>query len=220
MPSSKDLAAGRLMLEEAWRQPPPRKLSERPLIAAFDGLLSRDECRLLMASARPRLAHSHTLDPHAGEKTFSGIRTSSDASFDTLHEDLALRIVQARMATAAGVELAQAEPLIVLRYLPGEEYHPHRDFLPPAAIQRNHPAAGDRVGTICVYLNAVEAGGATDFPLAGVRVAPSAGGAVAFRNLLADGRPDVDTLHAGLSVERGEKWLATLWIRQRRYRQF
>jgi hypothetical protein len=36
----------------------------------------------------------------------------------------------------------------------------------------------------------------------------------------ADGRPDPDTLHAGVPVERGEKWLATLWLRQRRYRDF
>jgi hypothetical protein len=43
---------------------------------------------------------------------------------------------------------------------------------------------------------------------------------VVFDNLFADGRPDPDSLHAGTPVERGEKWLATLWIRQRRYRDF
>lgn len=220
VPVQKQAATGRLLLEETWRQPPARRLCERPLIAVFDGLLSRDECRLLMASARPRLSHSHTLDPTAGAKTFSSIRTSSDASFDTLHEDLALRLVQARVATAAGVELAHAEQLIVLRYMPGEEYRPHRDFLPPTAIASNNPAAGDRAGTICVYLNDVEAGGDTDFPAAGVRIAPRAGSAVAFRNLLPDGTPDADSVHAGMPVERGEKWLATLWIRERRYRPF
>ena len=51
-------------------------------------------------------------------------------------------------------------------------------------------------------------------------VPPRAGAAIAFRNLKADGQPDPDSLHAGLPVERGEKWLATLWIRERRYRAF
>ncbi|MCC7247295.1 MAG: 2OG-Fe(II) oxygenase superfamily protein, partial [Lysobacter sp.] len=35
-----------------------------------------------------------------------------------------------------------------------------------------------------------------------------------------EGRLDPDSLHAGLPVIAGEKWLATLWIRQRRYRDF
>jgi len=30
----------------------------------------------------------------------------------------------------------------------------------------------------------------------------------------------VDSLHAGLPVLQGEKWLATLWIRQGQYRAY
>jgi len=64
----------------------------------------------------------------------------------------------------------------------------------------------------------VEAGGATAFPKAGVTVQPKSGRAVVFDNLREDGSPEPDSLHAGLPVERGEKWLATLWIRQGQYR--
>ena len=59
---------------------------------------------------------------------------------------------------------------------------------------------------------------AMDATVAGVRVKPQAGRAVIFDNLREDGSPDVDSLHAGTPVVRGEKWLATLWIRQRPYR--
>jgi predicted 2-oxoglutarate/Fe(II)-dependent dioxygenase YbiX len=219
-PFALGLVRERLALEETWQQPPVKRLSDRPKLGAIDSLLSADECRLLMAAARPRLSHSHTLDPQSGAKSFNAIRTSQDASFDPLQEDLALRLVQARMATAAGVELVFAEPLIVLRYAPGEQYHPHRDYLPSAALADNRPQAGDRAGTICAYLNDVEAGGETVFPAAGVTIAPTAGSAIAFANLQSDGSPDPDSLHAGLPVERGEKWLATLWIRQGPYRDF
>jgi prolyl 4-hydroxylase len=219
-PFALGLVRERLALEETWQQPPVKRLSDRPKLGGIDSLLSADECRLLMIAARPRLSHSHTLDPQTGAKSFNSIRTSQDASFDPLQEDLALRLVQARMATAAGVELVFAEPLIVLRYAPGEQYHPHRDYLPSAALAGNRPQAGDRAGTICAYLNDVEAGGETVFPAAGVTIAPTAGSAIAFANLLPDGSPDPDSLHAGLPVERGEKWLATLWIRQGPYRDF
>ena len=123
-----------------------------------------------------------------------------------------------RAAVRAGVPLAHAERLTVLRYLPGEQYRPHRDYLPPGSPETDRPDAGNRLRTICVYLNGVEAGGATAFPHAGLEIAPKAGRAVVFDNLHADGRPDPDSLHAGLPVEAGEKWLATLWIRQRPYR--
>lgn len=194
--------------------------SERPHVWVVDDLLSADECRLLVACAEPRLQRSRTVDPETGLPVPMELRTSEDASFDPILEDLALRLVQLRMATAAGMPLSHAEHLTVLRYRPGEEYRPHRDYRPPGSIERDRPEAGNRQRTICVYLNEPEAGGETEFPVAGLQVAPRAGRAVVFDNLHADGRPDTDSLHAGLPVQRGEKWLATLWIRQGRYRAY
>lgn len=209
-----------LAIEDAMQPVPARSLSTRPAVAVIDGLLSRDECRLLMLSAQPFLRPSRAVDPASGVAQALQLRTSSDASFDPMLEDFALRCVQLRMARAAGMELANAEQLIVLRYAPGQEYRPHRDYLPPAAIERDRPQAGNRARTICVYLNDVEAGGETVFPVAGIEVKPKAGSAVVFDNLHPDGSPDVDSLHAGQPVLRGEKWLATLWLRERRYRAF
>jgi len=69
-----------------------------------------------------------------------------------------------------------------------------------------------RVSTVFVYLNDVMEGGGTDFPRLGVHVEPERGKAVKFLNCGDDGRPNPETLHAGLPVIRGEKWLATLWF--------
>lgn len=213
-----------LALEEALSpQQEARVLSTQPRVSVIDRLLSADECRLLIVSARAHLHASRTLDPASGQALNLDLRTSQDAQFDPVLESLAVRLVQWRMAAAAGMELVNAEPLIVLRYAPGQEYRPHRDYLPPASIARDGPQAGNRRRTICVYLNPVAAGGATAFPVAGVEVEPLPGRAVVFDNMTHDasspqGRPDPDSLHAGTPVEAGEKWLATLWIRQARYR--
>lgn len=212
-----------LVLEEALSPPEAHVLSTQPRVSVIDRLLSADECRLLIVSARPHLHASRTLDPTSGQALNMELRTSHDAQFDPVLESLAVRLVQWRMAAAAGLELVEAEPLIVLRYAPGQEYKPHRDYLPPASIARDGPQAGNRRRTICVYLNPVLAGGATAFPAAGLQVEPLPGRAVVFDNMTYDaaspqGRPDPDSLHAGTPVEAGEKWLATLWIRQGRYR--
>ncbi|MEO6065463.1 MAG: 2OG-Fe(II) oxygenase [Lysobacterales bacterium] len=200
--------------------PPATALATEPTVRHLDGLLNAEECRLLMALATPLLHPSLTVDPRTGQPVEMQLRTSHDAPFDVLHEDLALRLVQARMAAAAQLPLDQAEQLIVLRYEPGQEYRRHRDYLPPDAIARDRPGAGNRLRTICVYLNDVEAGGATTFPDANLRIEPRAGDAIVFDNLTPDGQPDTRSLHAGLPVERGVKWLATLWFRQRPYRYF
>jgi prolyl 4-hydroxylase len=213
-------APGVLALEQVLQPAQRIEQAERPRVWQVDDLLSADECRLLVACAEPRLQHSRTVDPETGLPVPMELRTSEDASFDPILEDLAVRLVQLRMASAAGLPLSHAENLTVLRYRPGEEYRPHRDYRPPGSIERDHPEAGNRQRTICVYLNEPEAGGETEFPVAGLKIAPRAGRAVIFDNLHADGRPDTDSLHAGLPVQQGEKWLATLWIRQGRYRAY
>src|SRR3546814_1912938 len=55
------------------------------------------------------------------------------------------RLLQLRMALAAGCELVQGEQLIVLRYQPGERYLPHRDYFSPSALAAHRPDAGQRM---------------------------------------------------------------------------
>lgn len=214
-----------LALEEIMRPPAARALSDAPRVSAIDRLLSADECRLLIAVSRPLLHPSQTADPLTGVPDTMAVRTSHEASFDPLVETSAIRSILLRMAAAAGIDLPQAEHLTVLRYGPGQQYRPHRDYLPTSTLQMDRPLAGNRARTVCVYLNPVEAGGETEFPAAGLKVAPMPGRAVIFDSMRFDGaspegRLDPDSLHAGAPVIAGEKWLATLWIRQRRYRHF
>ena len=121
------------------------------------------------------------------------------------------------LASLVGMQAVQAEPISVLRYLPGEEYKPHYDHfaVDEQGIPKVQDTNGQRLVTVFAYLNEVAEGGETDFPRLSVRVRSSKGKAVAFLNCDAAGKPNPDTLHAGLPVIRGEKWLATLWFRER-----
>lgn len=195
-------------------------LHAEPTVERCQSLFDGDECGYLIAAGRPLLQRSQVYQEDDGQRQALPIRTSRDASFDFAQEDLVLRLLQARMAAAAGARLRQAEPLILLHYAPGEQYRPHRDYLAPSALRDFAPEAGQRWRTVCAYLNPVQDGGATHFPLIGRRVEARAGEAVVFDNLDRSGQPEPRSLHAGEPVRRGEKWLATLWLRQRPLRPF
>jgi prolyl 4-hydroxylase len=197
-------------------------LHREPLLEVFPAVYSGQDCEYVIAMGANHVQPSLTIDDHAPRLTRSQYRTSSDFQFTSFEEDFGLRWLQWRMLEPLGVPMANAEPLVLLRYQPGEEYKPHRDYLPPST-PGNSPMPdqpGQRVHTVFTYLTDVEEGGETDFPIIGKRVSPVRGNAVHFVNILANGEPDPRTLHAGLSVLRGEKWLATLWTRQRRFRDY
>jgi len=72
------------------------------------------------------------------------------------------------------------------------------------------------VASVVMYLNTPQRGGGTGFPDVGVEVGPMRGNAVFFSY----DRPHVVTrsLHAGLPVLEGEKWVATKWLREHEFR--
>ena len=65
-----------------------------------------------------------------------------------------------------------------------------------------------------VYLNKPDAGGATRFRRIDKTIHPEPGKLVAWHSLHPDGRPNYDSLHAGLKVVRGTKYIITKWYRQ------
>ena len=77
--------------------------------------------------------------------------------------------------------------------------------------------SGQRVSTMVSYLNDVPQGGQTLFPAAGWAVSPQRGNAVYFEYCNSLGQLDHASRHASKAVEQGEKWVATKWVRQRRF---
>ena len=65
-----------------------------------------------------------------------------------------------------------------------------------------------------IYLNQPEDGGATRFKTIGKTIQPETGKLLAWNNLLPDGRPNPATLHQGMKVRRGTKYILTKWFRR------
>ncbi len=65
------------------------------------------------------------------------------------------------------------------------------------------------------YLNAPEAGGATRFKALDKTIQPEPGKLVAWNNRRDDGTPNPATIHHGMKVRAGVKYVITKWFRER-----
>lgn len=189
-----------------------------PRVVVLDGLLTAQECEAIIALARPRMKRSLTINSKSAEggDEVNDDRTSEGMFFER-GEHPVVAALERRIAHLLNWPLENGEGLQVLRYGPGAEYKPHYDYfepgLPstPALLRRG----GQRVGTMLVYLNTPDNGGGTIFPNANLEIAAQQGMAVFFS--YDRPHPVSQSLHGGSPVIKGEKWVATKWLREREF---
>ncbi|MGE0496482.1 MAG: 2OG-Fe(II) oxygenase [Ramlibacter sp.] len=192
------------------------QVMDEPRVVVFGNLLADDECEALIEAARPRLARSLTVAVKTGGEELNDDRTSNGMFFQRGENEL-IRRIEERIAALVNWPMENGEGLQVLYYRPGAEYKPHYDYFDPhepgtpTILKRG----GQRVATLVMYLGEPEKGGGTIFPDVKLEVAPKRGNAVFFSYDRAD--PSTRTLHGGAPVIAGEKWVATKWLRERRF---
>jgi prolyl 4-hydroxylase len=174
-------------------------------------LLDAGECAGLMALIDAGRQPSGLLSPTADPD----FRTSESCNLDPAHP--LVRQVEAKIAALTGIEPRFGETIQGQRYAVGQQFKPHHDFFhtdqPYWQTQKN--IGGQRTWTLMVFLNEPEAGGETNFPEAGVRIAPRAGSVLIWNNLDSEGEPNRRSLHQGMPVEAGLKYVITKWYRER-----
>ena len=197
--------------------PSPLLFSESPWVTAAEHVLPEPMCQWWINAASGQLKAARVHNPDQGGRTQDGIRTNSGTGFGLLQTDVVMQLCLARIAVATGRPRKWQEAPNVLHYAVGEEYGLHYDFLDP----ENPHFAGDlakhgqRRTTALIYLNQNFMEGQTWFDAIQKHARTPTGGMIAFDNVLGDGSPDKRSLHAGLPVTLGEKWLLSVWIRDR-----
>jgi prolyl 4-hydroxylase len=178
-----------------------------PLILILDNVLSFTECDALIDLASNRMKRAKIGGSHA----VSDIRTSSNMFFEESENEM-IEKIETRVSELMNIPISHAEPLQILHYKTGEQYHPHFDYFTSENVVNN------RISTLVMYLNDMAIGGETYFPSLRLAVSPKKGSAVYFEYFYNDSRLNELTLHAGNPVEVGEKWVATQWMRRQSHR--
>ncbi|GGP23206.1 2OG-Fe(II) oxygenase [Silvimonas iriomotensis] len=190
----------------------------KPTSAVLGNVVSAREAEQLIDLARPRLRPSTVVDPATGMDVVADHR-SSEGMFFRLMETPLLEKLDRRLATLTGLPVENGEGFQILHYRTGAGSAPHYDYLTPSNVANAESItrSGQRIITIVIYLNDVLAGGETVFPDTGWAITPQLGNAIYFEYGNAAGQIDPASLHASAPVLKGEKWVATKWIRERRF---
>lgn len=204
-------------------QPPKEPDAKfQPWVIYIDDFVSNEECdRLVELGA----IEGYERSTDVGEKKFDGTydavksatRTSENAwCHKDCYKDPMAQSVMKKIETLTGIPESHSEFLQLLRYVQGQFYRVHHDYIE----HDEDRASGPRVLTAYLYLNDVEAGGGTNFPDLDLTVMPKKGRLLLWPSVI-DSNPskkDFTTRHQALDVEAGEKYGANAWLHLRDFK--
>jgi prolyl 4-hydroxylase len=173
--------------------------------------LSLTECDALIALIDRGRKRSGLLADHP-DKEF---RTSDTCNLHPA-DPLVLKI-EDRLCTLMGIDPRHGETLQGQAYEVGQQFKSHYDYFFRTASYWDAMKAegGQRSWTAMIYLNEPAAGGETNFPTAGLMVQPRTAMLVLWNNMDKDGNENPATLHAGMPVLAGTKYIVTKWFREK-----
>lgn len=180
----------------------------------IDNFLTNIQCKELIDKATPRLYNSVGWNVKNEQSEISEYRTSQHMFFG-LGEDI-VRTIEQKVADVTHIPIENGEALQVVHYLEGKYYKAHWDYFDPSwpGNQCILKRGGQRIITALLYLNTLSSGGETYFPYIDLNVEPKEGRAIIWHNVDENGNIDNSMFHEGKPVEKGEKWIATNWLRE------
>ena len=124
-----------------------------------------------------------------------------------------------------GSPIENQEQASVIRYEKGQQYRDHWDYFHPQLHPKEYESFviaknnSNRIATAMFYLNDNFEGGETFFPRIDFKIKPELGTCVTWVNFFENGEFNEESLHAGLPVINGEKYISTKWVRGKEFKQ-
>jgi prolyl 4-hydroxylase len=183
------------------------------VIKEIPNFLTKDECTTIMNISNNKLFQSAVFEKE-GDIQNNDIRISKQCWLNDNENNLIKNISQ-RIAEFTNTNINLQEDMQVVKYDSNGFYNPHYDACDTEIYDycdRMNKENGARYITFIMYLNDGFEGGETLFPNINQKVKPEMGKAVIFYNTDNNGLILKNSLHGGVNVINGEKWIANKWI--------
>mmetsp|Transcript_2884 Transcript_2884/g.6020 ORF Transcript_2884/g.6020 Transcript_2884/m.6020 type:complete len:663 (-) Transcript_2884:56-2044(-) len=200
-----------------------------PWIVTLDNFLTDEECDNLIRLGHVEGYGVSTIygeDGEEDEEDEDEYRTSTNSwCQEECYRNPGARAVIDKIANLTDIPDAYSEYLQLLRYIPGQYYKEHHDYINGSYKY----AQGPRMITMFLYLNDVDEGGGTRFTDLGLDVdgnsismdvQPKRGTALIWPSVLDDDPTKMDsrTFHEALPVVAGKKYGANAWLHLRDFK--
>lgn len=179
----------------------------------FPNFIEPGICKSILEEHRDRLKPSNTGIDQKFKGSDTG-RTSQTAI--PLLDFGPLKYVQQRVYELTSLPQENQENPSIINYQKGGYYNAHFDCFDESDKdfeKRIIPNGGQRIYSCLLYLNEDFIGGLTAFPRQKKSIVPETGKLIWWNNTTPDGIRLEESLHAGLPVKKGSKWIMTIWIR-------
>jgi prolyl 4-hydroxylase len=176
-------------------------------IIIIDNFLTPDECDVLVDYSKShQLITSETLGVYGN---VTNDYRKSEQLWITSDQNEIARKISDFCEIILDLPKKNMESLQLVKYDVSGYFKEHYDAEPDKTKNNN---IKDRAHTFIVYLNDVEEGGETRFPKLDLNVKPKKGSAIYFKTLLPNGVLLNKSLHQGMPIIRGEKYIVNKWI--------
>ncbi|XP_073220751.1 probable prolyl 4-hydroxylase 9 [Cicer arietinum] len=213
---------------------PYQVLSWKPRTLYFPNFASAKQCESIIEMAKGGLSPSMVF-LRKGEtlESIKGVRSSSGTFMSASEDETGiLDAIEEKISKATKIPRNHGEDFNILRYKVGQKYNSHYDAFNSAL----HVQQGSqRIASFLLYLTDVPEGGETVFPsenglnmdgssrytdCIGLRVKPRKGDGLLFYSVFPNGTIDPTSFHGSCPVIKGEKWVATKWLRDEKLENY
>lgn len=163
------------------------------MIVEYQNFLTEDECNLLIV-----LGESGKLSPGTTSDKRIGYRRAEVRWFN---DEPIIKRIKSEVARLSGIPEENQEDFHFVKYSQSGEYKKHYD-------------GKSRAKTALIYLNNGFVGGETLFVNINKTIKPETGKLVIWDNINSERERDPESLHAGLPVEYGTKYIGVIWIKK------
>lgn len=182
------------------------------MIQEFQNILSIDECNELIEISKNKLFSATTLgikiiDYRTAENTWLFEKNNLTDKLKNIVSD------------KTNLPIENQEQIHIVKYNFGGEYKQHHDFFHPNTdyFESQTQKGGQRIYSCLFYLNDDFKGGETYFPKIDYKVNPELGKLIVWKNLNDDLSLNYNSLHSGLPIISGEKWICIVWVRENKF---
>lgn len=197
----------------------PDRATEKIKLWTIDNFVTVNECDQLVREAREKgfVGSAVQNSKDTSKMNMKTMARNSETAFIKRSDTTDLFGSRARDALRSlgvkDVDSYNLEGLQVQKYEKDQKYNPHYDTF------ADKDGSEQRSWTIMVYLNEQDStnnleGGCTYFPNIDFRTCPKKGRAIVWDNLTDDFCRDLNTLHTGEQVHKGNKIIVTMWFRK------